>query len=93
VFRGGLLWWALEIDAVTATGASASRLRLLTRSLVAWTPVFLAPIGIAVLTAAGDPALAILIPTLGAAGFTAISLMLPDRGLADRCCGVWLMPR
>lgn len=91
-FRGGLLWWVFGIDAVTASGARASRLRLLGRSLLAWSPILLLPLTIALLTPLVSMPVTIGILAVLQLVLTTCSLCLPHRGLPDRLTGTWLVP-
>jgi uncharacterized RDD family membrane protein YckC len=102
--RRGPLLWALGLDIVTKTGVRASRPRLLLRSLVAWSPVLLAPVAVAfVLPALPRPsspesAMGVILVTvvIGCAAYlTAVlcSALLPNRGIPDRLAGTWLVPR
>jgi uncharacterized RDD family membrane protein YckC len=46
-FRGGLLWWLFGITAVTKNGRLAGRWRLCWRNLMAWSPLIVLPIVLA----------------------------------------------
>jgi hypothetical protein len=106
--RGGLLLWALGLTFVRSDGKPASRLRVLWRALVAWSPLVLLPIVPALVLPALQasqpeaimPAEALLV--LGTIGglvclaYLALvvwSALLPERGIPDRLAGTWLVPR
>ena len=91
-FRGGLLWWAFGIDAVTARGVRASRWQLLGRSLLAWSPVLSLPLTMAVLTPHLGVVTSGTVLGLVILALAAWSLALPERGLPDRLAGTWLVP-
>ncbi|HEV7402180.1 MAG TPA: RDD family protein, partial [Chthoniobacteraceae bacterium] len=93
LFRGGVLMRALGIAVVKRDGADASRLRMLWRACVAWAPLPL-----------GGVLLAMLVPVLPA--FTAAALAAAvvlalvvwsaarrGRSLQDLLAGTWLVPR
>jgi hypothetical protein len=92
LFRGGLVLLIAGVTFVRKDGQRASRLRLLWRAVLAWSPVFLAfflsflgPIK----HLAWVPWLALWIIGL----LAAVSLALPGRGLQDRLAGTWPVPR
>jgi len=95
LFRGGPLLRGLGMVVVTREGKLASRGRVLWRNFVAWLPLVLLPMPVALLKAMTGidwplfafGALALL------TGITAISLALPNRSLPDRLAGTWLVPR
>jgi eukaryotic-like serine/threonine-protein kinase len=95
-FRGGLLLWMSGMTFVRWDGKRASRLRVFWRSLVTWSPFWLAMIAMISL---GDPE-----KSLGIKSFSAVvcglffvlgvlSAASPGRGLADRLAGTWPVPR
>lgn len=93
LFRGGLLLRVAGVTFARKDGAPASRLRLLWRSVAAWSVVpicfalFLSlrqPLG--VMTASGVAWLAALV-------LAALSLAMTGRGLPDRLAGTWPVPR
>jgi hypothetical protein len=92
-FRGGLLMRLLGIGVVTNDGADASRLRMLWRACIAWSPIL---VGALVLSR-----LAPLVPRPAALAGTALLVIVPaivsatlrDRSLQDRLAGTWLVPR
>ncbi len=88
VLRGGLLLSACGIAVVTGDGRAASRLRALSRGLVAWGLVGAGFwLGVGVGMAAG-----IVVGVLFLAGVV-LALVHPSRGLQDRIVGTWLVPR
>lgn len=93
LFRGGLVLWALGVAIVRTDGVRASRLRVLWRSLVAWSPIVLAPVLMAVLTARIGALWAAVLPGLLIAGLAGLSIALRQRSLQDRVAGTWLVPR
>ena len=92
LFRGGLVLLIAGVTYVRKDGLRASRLRLLWRSLVAWSPVLPAFI-LAILAFAKhwvwQPWLALALLGL----LAALSVALPRRGLQDRLAGTWPVPR
>jgi eukaryotic-like serine/threonine-protein kinase len=91
--RGGLVLRAAGLAVARGDGTQASRLRVLWRGLVAWSPVLLAGLVFCLLVrplGMGRAVTAILIPLLA---LTVWSLALPGRGLQDRLAGTWLVPR
>jgi eukaryotic-like serine/threonine-protein kinase len=92
LFRGGLILLIAGVAFVRWDGKRASRGRLLWRSAVAWSPVWVAFFLSAFymqkpLTWGGALAFAVL------SGVTILSLCLPGRGLPDRLAGTWPVPR
>ena len=91
----GLLLRFFGLEVVTADGRRASRVRLLGRAALAWSPVLLPLVAVVLgrqinpttLTWAALPALAI-----GGAGVLALALR-PARGWHDRLAGTWIVPR
>ena len=77
---------------VRKDGQRASRLRLLWRAIVAWSPSFLALV-LSILAISKQlnwgPWLALALLGL----LTAWSVALPGRGLQDRLAGTWPVPR
>jgi hypothetical protein len=93
IFRSGLVLLACGLAVSRRDGTRASRLRVLWRGVVAWSPVLLAPVLMAMLTPVmGVAAAASLLAVLWC-GLTAWSLTLCDRSLQDRLAGTWLVPR
>lgn len=93
LFRGGALVKLLGIVLVTRTGAPASRWRVMARNLVAWLPFLLSPAGTRLLIPPVGVTGALLVMTSLCAALALASVFLPTRGLADRLCGTWLVPR
>ncbi len=91
-FRGGLVLLATGVTYVRRDGMKASRLRLLWRSVVTWSPVAGAVVmGIA---AMGTKSVSLaLLSGLPMIILTVWSLWLPERGLQDRLAGTWPVPR
>ncbi|MCX6924402.1 MAG: hypothetical protein NT154_14490 [Verrucomicrobia bacterium] len=92
VFRGGVVLLIAGVTYVRKDGQRASRLRLLWRALVTWSP--LVPMaGLSALALAKhwpwQPWLALALLGL----LTAVSIALPTRGLQDRLAGTWPVPR
>jgi hypothetical protein len=93
IFRSGLVLLACGLVVGRRDGTRASRARVLWRGVVAWSPVLLAPVLLAMFTpVTGVVAAASLLAVLWG-GLTAWSLMLSDRSLQDRLAGTWLIPR
>ena len=92
LFRGGLVLLIAGVTFVRKDGQRASRLRLLWRAIVTWSPLFLAliPSGLAISRHLNwGPWLG-----LGLLGLPAVlSVALPKRGLQDRLAGTWPVPR
>ena len=93
--RGGALR-LLGFEVVTARGDPASRLRVLARAAVAWSPV-VAPFAAAYATTAfRNPALLQTILGTGLMVFAvgaAYAVWSPARGIQDRLAGTWIVPR
>jgi hypothetical protein len=91
-FRGGLVLLIAGVTFVRKDGQRASRLRLLWRGIVAWSPVFLAFI-LSVVAISKQvnwgPWLTLALPGL----LAVLSVALPGRGLQDRLAGTWPVPR
>ena len=91
-FRGGLVLLIAGVNYVRKDGQRASRLRLLWRAIVAWSPVFLAFV-LSVVTITKrlnwGPWLALALLGL----LAVVSVVLPRRGLQDRLAGTWPVPR
>jgi hypothetical protein len=92
LFRGGLVLLIAGVTFVQKDGQRASRLRLLWRAILAWSPLFPAffLFGLAMGKHLNwSPWLA-----LGLFGVLAVlSVALPRRGLQDRFAGTWPVPR
>ena len=92
LFRGGVVLLIAGVTYVRKDGARASRLRLLWRAMVAWSPVF--PVFVVAVIALAkhwtwQPWLALALLGL----LAAVSVALPQRGLQDRLAGTWPVPR
>lgn len=92
LFRGGVVLLIAGVTYVRKDGARASRLRLLWRALVTWSPV-VPMFAVAVFAIAKQltwqPYLALALLGL----LAALSVALPKRGLPDRLAGTWPVPR
>jgi eukaryotic-like serine/threonine-protein kinase len=92
LFRGGLVLLIAGVTYVRKDGRRASRLRLLWRAIVVWSPVCVAFV-LSVVAIIGKlnwgPWLALALPGLMAV----LSVALPTRGLQDRLAGTWPVPR
>jgi hypothetical protein len=91
-FRGGLVLLITGVNYVRKDGQRASRLRLLWRAVVAWSPSFLAfVLSIAAIARQVNwgPWLTLALPAL----LAVLSVALPVRGLQDRLAGTWPVPR
>jgi uncharacterized protein YneF (UPF0154 family) len=92
LFRGGVVLLIAGVTYTRKDGAHASRLRLLWRSIVAWSPlipVFVVSILGLIRHLTWEPWLA-----LALLGLLAVwSIALPRRGLQDRLAGTWPVPR
>jgi hypothetical protein len=92
LFRGGVVLLIAGVTYVRKDGLRASRLRLLWRSLVAWSPVVpTSVVAIAGLTKhwVWQPWLALALLGL----LATVSVGLRERGLQDRLAGTWPVPR
>jgi serine/threonine protein kinase len=100
-FRGGLMMRILSIAVVKEDGSDATRLHMLWRSLIAWSPILLLPVlimfdvplmekagGQDVIRAIGLSVMLILSLALGIA-----AIATRGRGLHDRLARTWLVPR
>ncbi|MEM9280462.1 MAG: protein kinase [Verrucomicrobiota bacterium] len=94
ICRGGLAMFTCGVALARARdGKQASRGRAFWRSLVTWTPIYLAVLlGTSLNEHVSTPA-ACLLASLALLVLTAISLSLPGRGLQDRIAGTQLVPR
>ena len=92
-FRRGLVMRLLGVDYVSRSGAPASRLRMLWRSILFNSPVLLGPILIALIfPLVQDLMLSLLLVFCLGLVMTILSLMLPHRGLSDRLSGTNPVP-
>ena len=92
LFRSGVVLLIAGVTYVRRDGARASRLRLLWRAIVTWSPALglfvVAVMGMA-LELTWQPWLAVALLAL----LAAVSVALPVRGLQDRLAGTWPVPR
>ena len=99
LFRGGPMLRMAGIAFVRRDGKRASRLHVLWRALVAWSPLLLVPIGLTLFRGSPSPTVFSGMPLVlylccGLYGGLAIlSVTLPQRGLPDRLAGTWPVPR
>jgi hypothetical protein len=93
LFRGGLVLLLAGVSFVRRDGARASRLRVLWRAMVAWSPMLLALVLVGVLKSPLGLFRAALIASLLVCALTIFSIALPRRGLPDRLAGTWPVPR
>jgi hypothetical protein len=93
LFRGGLLLRMTGVTFVRRDGKRASRLRVFWRALVAWSPLWLALLGLMLisLSALGELPFGLFCGLF--CGLAILSVALPERGLPDRCAGTWPVPR
>ncbi len=96
--RGGLILRALDLTIVKNDGTPASRLRILCRGVIAWSPAVLLPALLAwwvpLLGAMSwKHAVATFLVVLLALGLMIWAALLPARGLQDRLAGTCLVPR
>jgi hypothetical protein len=93
VFRSGLVRMS-GLEVVTGDGEPAGRVRLLTRSLLIWSPIVLAhyaqAFAIGVQPVPG--AVSLVAVAIVAAG-AILAVRTPSRGLHDRITGTWVVPR
>ncbi len=92
LFRGGLVLLIAGVTFARKDGQPASRLRLLWRAMVTWSPLFLAfflSILAIIKHLNWGPWLALGLPGL----LAVLSVALPGRGLQDRLAGTWPVPR
>jgi hypothetical protein len=93
LFRGGLVVLIAGVTFVRHDGARASRLRVLWRGLVAWSPMLLLLVLFGLLKAWLGTFNAALVAALVAFGLAVLSVGLPQRGLPDHLAGTWPVPR
>jgi hypothetical protein len=93
LFRGGLLLRVFGIAVVRRDGSRASRLRVLWRGLIAWSPVLLAPGLMGLFSLVVGESWGAALWTLVALGLTVWSITMPGRSLQDRLAGTCLVPR
>ncbi len=90
VFRRGPLFGILGIAVVTKGGAEASRLRMLGRGVIAWSPALLCGVMVKHLPPAGGGISSFMAFLLAA--LVIASLARRERGLQDLLAGTWLVP-
>lgn len=90
-FCRGPLFRILGIAVVTDDGSEASRLRMLGRGLIAWSPVLLSVVLIRLSDHTKSPYLAPSV-LIGASFIVAIAFISRERSLQDRLAGTWLVP-
>lgn len=101
LFRRGLLLRMTGICFVRRDGRRASRLRVLWRAMVAWSPLWLTLLVPVLYPMLGlnvpySESFSGLLPWLCCAWFgmlAGLSVALPERGLPDRLAGIWPVPR
>jgi serine/threonine protein kinase len=92
-FRGGLLMRFLGIAVVTPNGADVSRLRMLWRAFVAWSPLLTGCVLFACLAPLPGSLASTWIVISAVLAVVIWSSTLPERSLQDRIAGTWLVPR
>lgn len=98
IFRRGPLFRILGIDVVTRDGAEASRLRMLGRNLIAWSPTLFLVFMVWLVGRRGirpdDDSFMSVMLSLGilVAALVIGSLSQKERGLQDQFAGTWLVP-
>jgi uncharacterized RDD family membrane protein YckC len=93
LFRGGLVLLTARISFVCKNGKPASRLRLLWRVFVTWSPILLAMFFVVFPKTWLSPKTAVVAAVSLLSVLTIVSIALPERGLQDRLAGVWPVPR
>lgn len=97
LFRGGLLLRMAGITFVRHDGKPASRLRVFWRALVAWSPLWLALLGLMLISSQIAPKALDEWPFVLINGvilmLAILSMVLPERGIPDRIAGTWPVPR
>ena len=92
LFRGGLLIYVFGVAVVNRDGTTASRLRVLWRSLVTWSPLVLMPVILVLLKISGLGIILSVCLTLALLVTVVIwSSLLPERGIPDRIAGTYLV--
>src|SRR5208282_598930 len=92
LFRGGLVLLVAGVTFVRRDGLRASRLRLLWRGLLTWSPLVFGVVVFGLfhfLHSHVGMLGASLVAWLVVAGLAVLSLALPGRGLQDRLAGTW----
>ena len=96
LFRGGLLLHGLGIVVVTSNGCNVSRLRMLWRSFLTWSPLLLIHLLIYerfLFWEVPGPLWLILTSMILFIAGAVWAVAKPDRGLQDYLAGTWLVPR
>jgi uncharacterized RDD family membrane protein YckC len=94
IFRRGPLFRILGIAVVTQSGAEASRLRMLGRGLIAWSPVLFGAVLLKLMPINDRTPLApFIMLALLATGLAIASLCQRKRGLHDMLAGTWPVPQ
>ena len=97
-FRGGLVLRAAGLKVMNHDGSKASRLRIVWRSLLGWSPTLLGTL-LVERFAGGNEAFSwrsaaiLMVALLPAVGLILWAALLPERGLQDRLAGTCLVPR
>ena len=96
LFRGGLMLRMAGVTFVRRDGRRASRWSVLCRTVVAWSPLLLLLVGIAIPQEALKslplgPLSGVYLALYG--GLAILSVALPERGLPDRLARTWPVPR
>jgi eukaryotic-like serine/threonine-protein kinase len=93
-FRGGLILRIADVTFIRRDGAPASRLRMLWRTLMAWSPLLVLLFGPGQrLFGPDDTRIPESVPLLIFGALAVLSVLLPTRGLPDRLAGTWPVPR
>jgi len=93
LFRGGLLMRLLGLAMVGEQGEDASRMRILFRYLLAWSPVLSSAVVMALLLPLAGMNVTGSVVGAWVVGWTAWSNLRRDRSLQDRLAGTWLVRR
>jgi len=98
-FRGGLMR-LLGLEIATSSGRPASRLRVLARAMVAWSPLILLAVWSVTQNVSGlqieSPGALMVVMGAALAALLAgglIALIRPERGIQDWIAGTWVVPR
>jgi uncharacterized RDD family membrane protein YckC len=97
VFRGGLQLWFFGAAVVSDRGENVSRPHALWRALLAWSPVGLGIVGLALAPEFALSGRAWMIACASSLALLLVGAIYaarhPERGLQDRIAGTWLVPR
>jgi eukaryotic-like serine/threonine-protein kinase len=93
IFRQGLVLFACGMVVGHPDGRRASRWRIILRSVIAWAPVYVAPLLFSVVVNPLGQAPAVAIAGSLVCALTVLSIWLPRRSLQDRIAGTWLIAR